>query len=142
MGRPREHDECTAAALLATAERTIHEHGFGALSLRSLAEQAGTTTRAVYSLFGSKDGLVAALGVHAFELLGGTVKVRPATDDPLSDLIVAGLAFRSFALGHPVLFAIAIQRSAPQVAPWGQVRAAATEAMKGLEHRLDRRLYA
>lgn len=138
MGRPREHDERTAAALLATAERTIHERGFGALSVRSVAEQASTTTRAVYSLFGSKDGLVAALGVHAFELLGATVKALPGTDDPVADLIAAGLAFRTFALDHPALFAIAIQRSAPEVAPWLQVPAAAAEALKGLEYRLDR----
>jgi AcrR family transcriptional regulator len=138
MGRPREHDERTAAALLATAERAIHEHGLGALSVRSVAEQAGTTTRAVYSLFGSKDALVAALGAHAFEMLGETVKALPTTDDPVADLIAAGLAFRAFALEHPTLFAIAIQGAAPDAAPWLQVRAAATEALKGLEHRLDR----
>ena len=62
MGRPREHNERTASALLETAERTIEEHGIGALSLRELASDAGTTTRAVYSLFGSKEGLLGRSG--------------------------------------------------------------------------------
>jgi AcrR family transcriptional regulator len=55
MGRPREHDELTAAAHLTAAERTIHARGLESLSLRQLAADVGTTTRAIYSLFGSMD---------------------------------------------------------------------------------------
>ena len=70
MGRPREHDERTRAALLAAAERIVAEGGPAALSVRAVADAAGTTTRAVYSLFGSKDGLlVEALARDAFEFL-------------------------------------------------------------------------
>lgn len=138
MGRPREHDERTAAALLSAAERTIDEHGVGALSMRNVAEQAATTTRAVYSLFGSKDGLIAALAANAFELLGAAVNALPATKDPAADLVAAGLAFRALALGHPTLFAIAVQRPASDLTSWHQVRAAANNALTGLEHKLDR----
>ena len=70
----------TAAALLDAAERTIAEGGVDALSLREVATSAGTTTRAIYSLFGSKDGLVGALGVRAFNLLQREVEALPATD--------------------------------------------------------------
>jgi len=56
MGRPREHDEATRAALLEAAERIVADRGPTALSVRAVAEAAGTSTRAVYSLFGSKDG--------------------------------------------------------------------------------------
>jgi AcrR family transcriptional regulator len=138
VGRPREHDQRTAAALLAAAERTIREEGLAALSVRGVAEQAATTTRAVYSLFGSKEALVAALAAHAFELLGAAVKALASTDDPVADLVRAGLAFRTFALEHPTLFAIAIQRPTPDSTPWLQVRAAANDALAGLEQKLDR----
>ena len=104
MGRPREHDERTAIALLAAAERTIEERGIGALSLRELARDAGTTTRAVYSLFGSKEALLGALGARAFELLQAGLAALPETDDPRDDLVEAGLMFRRFALEHPALF--------------------------------------
>lgn len=138
MGRPREHDQRTAAALLAAAERMLHEQDLAALSVRGLAEQAGTTTRAVYSLFGSKDGLVAALAAHAFQLLGGSVRALPSTADPVADLVSAGLAFRAFAIEHPALFAIAIQRPTPDSTPWLQVRGAANDALEELEQRLNR----
>jgi AcrR family transcriptional regulator len=65
----------------------------------------------VYSVFGSKEGLVVALGVRAFDLLGSTVAALPRTVDPQTDLIQAGLVFRRFTRGHPALFRIAIQRA-------------------------------
>ena len=66
MGRPREHDERTAERLLDAAERIVEAKGLDSLSVRVVAHATGTTTRAVYSLFGSKDGLVVALGKRAF----------------------------------------------------------------------------
>ena len=110
MSRPREHDERTAAALLDAAERLAAEDGPAGLSVRRVASEIGTTTRAVYSLFGSKEGLMVALGARAFDLLGAMVVALPHTSDPQADLIQGGLVFRRFAREHPVLFQIAIQR--------------------------------
>lgn len=136
MGRPREHDETTARALLVAAEEIVEVDGVDALSVRGVAARVGTTTRAVYSLFGSKDALVAALGAHAFDLLGATVAGLPATYDPVADLADAGMAFRSFARGHPSLFHIAVQRTAiaPELA--ARFRPAAQAAFAHLEHRV------
>jgi len=133
MARPKEHDEQTAAALLAGAERMIEADGFSALSLRELARGANTTTRAVYSLFGSKEGLVGALGSRAFELLQSGLEALPATDDPQNDVVEAALMFRRFALDHPALFSIGIQLTEPSL--WPRFSAQAAEARGGL-HRL------
>jgi AcrR family transcriptional regulator len=135
MGRPREHDERTAAALLAAAERAVMEGGLDALSVRGVANDVGTTTRAVYSLYGSKDGLVAALGIRAFELLHEGLDGVPITDDPVADLVEAGLMFRRFSLEHPSLFAIAIQHAAPRSA---EVRVVAWDTLDVLRLRLQR----
>jgi AcrR family transcriptional regulator len=114
MGRPRTHLERTAAELLEAAERLIEAEGVGALSVRRVAEAAGTTTRAVYSLYGSRDGLVAALGQRAFELLGAGVADLPDTTDPAADLVEAGVSvFRRFSVEHPSLFRVAVQRTLP-----------------------------
>jgi AcrR family transcriptional regulator len=137
MGRPREHDERTAAALLQAAERMVGESGPDGLSLRGVATAAGTSTRAVYSLFGSKDGLIAALGVRAFDLLRDGLDELPETDDPAADLVAAGLMFRRFAIEHPALFAIGVQRSAPATV-WPKVQPAAFEAFQVLEARIAR----
>jgi AcrR family transcriptional regulator len=132
VGRPREHDEHTAAALLAAAERTIETGGPEALSIRGVATDVGTTTRAVYSLFGSKDGLIAALGAHGFDLLRQGLDGLPITDDPGGDLIDAALMFRRFALDHPALFAIGVQRKHPEEFATGVQRKHPEEFATGL----------
>jgi AcrR family transcriptional regulator len=135
MGRPREHDEHTAAALLEAAERIVEVAGLEALSIRRVADEVGTTTRAVYTLFGSKQGLVVALGTRAFEMLGAAIAALATTDDPAADLVEAGVVvFRRFAVGHPSLFKIGVQLAVPQVR--SEFGAARAEAFAGLEARV------
>src|SRR5262245_35026069 len=108
MGRPREHNEATRTALLEAAEQIVAERGPSALSVRAVADAAGTSTRAVYSLFGSKDGLlVEALASDAFRFLYSENDKLEETDDPAADLITSGLqVFRRLVLEHPALYRI------------------------------------
>jgi AcrR family transcriptional regulator len=116
MGRRKEHGERTRAALLREAERIVAEEGVTGLSVRSVADRAGTTTRAVYSLFGSKEGLLAAVAAHAFEVLREGLEALPETDDPVADLIdVGAVMYRRFVLEHPSLYRLAFQRIAPDL---------------------------
>lgn len=138
MGRPREHDQATAQALLAAAERTVTREGSDAMSLRELARDAGTTTRAVYSLFGSREGLLVALGARAFELLREGLDALPVTDDPREDLVAAGLMFRRFAVEHPALFAIGVQRTLSQPSLWPEFQPTAKAALGVLQRRVAR----
>jgi AcrR family transcriptional regulator len=131
MSRPREHNQQLAGVLLDTAERRIAADGVDALSLRAVAADAGTTTRAVYTLFGSKDALVGALGVRAMEYLGREVRALTASDDPVADVVAAGLVFRSFALEHPALYSVAFHRASAAV--WPLFRDAAAEAFGALQ---------
>ncbi|TNM37445.1 TetR/AcrR family transcriptional regulator [Nocardioides albidus] len=119
MGRPRSHGHDTAEALLDAAERIAQAEGLPAVSVRRVADATGTSTRAVYSVFGSKDGLVVALATRGFELLAADVAAQPSTDDPMEDAVRAGAeSFRRFATGHPALFRIAFRDGAvdPEVA--------------------------
>jgi AcrR family transcriptional regulator len=138
VGRPKEHNQRTAVALLAAGERAVAEGGLEALSVRGVAAEAATTTRAVYSLFGSRDGLIVALGAHAYDLLRTAIEQLPASADPQADLVEAGLVFRRFALEHPSLFSIGIQRTLPSSELWPQFRAAASAALAVLSRRLVR----
>src|SRR5215470_11142744 len=114
MGRRRRHDDRTREVLLATAERLVGEGGSEALSTRSVAEAAGTTTRAVYSVFGSKEALLQALAQRAFELIIERVDAVPLTDDPGADLIAGAVqGFRTFALEHPDLFRLVWGAASP-----------------------------
>jgi AcrR family transcriptional regulator len=138
MGRPREHDESTRAQLHAAAERLIAEGGPDALSVRTVAEEAQTTTRAVYSVFGSKDGLVAALAQTAFELLYEGIDELPETADPAADLVAIGTeVVRRLVREHPALYRIAFQRIAGLQAAPGLV-AARERAWVQLQDRVAR----
>jgi AcrR family transcriptional regulator len=138
MGRPREHDETTTGALLDAAERIVDAEGLAALSVRGVSAAAGTTTRAVYARFGSKEGLIVALGARAFALLGAAVAAVPETDRAGDDLVAAGLEFRRFAHEHPALFAIAIQRALPDGELFSGFRESASRAFEVLEARVAR----
>lgn len=115
MGRPRRHDDKTERDLLAAAEGLLALGGVEALSVRRLAEAAGTTPRAIYSLFGSMDGLLQALFREAFHALSADLDALPVTDDPQADLLAFGVeGFRNWAKAHPDLFRLAFtDRSTP-----------------------------
>jgi len=140
MGRPRVHDEKTAEALLDAAERMIEADGPDGLTLRRIAEQTQTTTRAVYSLFGSKDGLAGALAHRAFVMLGAGIRALPASQDPGADLVEAGVVvFRRFAVDHPSLFNLAFQhRDAIPSQAWPDLRPSQQAALAGLNQRIAR----
>jgi AcrR family transcriptional regulator len=139
MGRPRLHDAATAAALLAEAERIVEAEGLDALTVRRVAAATGTTTRAVYTAFGSKDALVIALGARGFDLLREDLAALPEAPEPAVDLIEAGVrVFRRFALAHPALFRISIQRALPDPGLFQGFVVAGREAMAALRLRVAR----
>lgn len=114
MGRPRLHDQATERELLAAAEALLAEDGVDALSVRRVAEAAGTTPRAIYSVFGDKDGLVRALFREAFAAIGADLDALPLTDDPIEDLVTAGVVgFRGWALARPSLYRLAFSYVGP-----------------------------
>ena len=139
MGRLKVHDASTADALLAVAERLAETEGVGAITVRRLADEIGTTTRAIYSTFGTKDALIAALGIRAFALLEHSVRRGALTDDPVRDLVYAGAtAFRNFARNHTGLYRIAFDPVATPPQIWSQVAPVNADAWDALVHRVAR----
>jgi AcrR family transcriptional regulator len=139
VGRPREHDDATRAALLAAAERLIDEHGPDAASVRAVADEVGTTTRAVYSVFGSKQGLLEALATRWFEVLNDAIEAVPRTDDPAADLVEVGVqGFRRTALEHPSLYRLVFLRVVPGLELGPEFAAVAFEAFGRMEAQVGR----
>jgi AcrR family transcriptional regulator len=139
VGRPREHDERVAVTLLDAAEELVDAGGLSALSVRAVAERSSTTTRAVYSLFGSKAGLVAALGARTFQLLGDAVQALPTSDQPADDLVEAGVTvFRQLAINRPALFQIGVQQTAVDLLTASKFAPSARAAFVILEARFLR----
>jgi AcrR family transcriptional regulator len=134
VGRPREHDDETRVALRRAAERVVAARGPAGFSVRAVAEEAGTTTRAVYTLFGSGDGLlVDALAQEAFEFLADEIDKLVETDDAGGDLVDVGvLVFRRLVTEHPALYRIAFQRVVRNLRPGPELTAARERAFSAL----------
>ena len=134
MGRPKEHNAATRAALLQAAEQMIATHGMDALSIRGVADAVGTTTRAVYSLFESKAGLLQALAVRLFELLDEAIGTVALTDDPREDLAAAAIdGFRRVAIEHPSLYSLVFLRVVPDLQLGSDFSAVASATFARLE---------
>jgi AcrR family transcriptional regulator len=140
VGRPREHGEETRAALRAAAEHLVASGGPYALSVRAVAEEAGTSTRAVYSLFGSKEALlVDALAQGAFEFLADEIDELVETGDRVADLVAVGVpVFRRLVLEHPALYRIAFQRPLRNLRPGPELTAARERAFSRLSAKVER----
>ena len=139
MGRPKEHDESTRAALLAAAETLIQTHGPNAASVRAVADAVGTTTRAVYSVFGSKDGMLEALAMRLFEMLSEAIDACTSTDDPVADIVTISLdGFRRTALEHPSLYGLVFLRIVPDLRLGPEFSAVASGAFGRLEAHIAR----
>jgi AcrR family transcriptional regulator len=72
-----------------------------ALSARRLATQSGTTTAAIYTLFGGMDSLRAALTAQALQDLGASLEAVPTDSNPADRLLALAHAYRTWALEHP-----------------------------------------
>lgn len=139
MGRPRQHNESTGEALLDAAEQQLAAGGADAVSVRGVALAVGTTTRAVYSVFGGIEGLLAGLAIRGFNVLGERVDAVEETDDPIADWIRTGeQAFRSFALERPHLFRLTFERIPTKLAGDEEVLKAAAMSATGLVKRIKR----
>ena len=133
MGRPREHDETTGEALLDAAEVLLAKGGPDVVSVRGVADAVGTSTRAVYTVFGSKAGLVQGLATRGYRLLTNYVAGLPTTDDPAADLVAVGLlGFRRFALERPQLFRLTFERVPAGITTNPTVGAAAMASYEAL----------
>lgn len=92
----------------------IADRGVRAVSLRAVAAASETSTAAVYSLFGGRDELVAAVVAEGFERFGAHLSAVASTDSPRSDLRRLGVAYREFALDSPHFYQVMFGASEPR----------------------------
>ena len=104
MVRPKIHDQALRGRLLERAGQMLSRGGLAAISLRTLARDCGTSTTAVYSLFGGKPGLLAAVLDEALRRFTARLAGVVPGADPVDDVVRLGAAYRSGALADPHLF--------------------------------------
>lgn len=91
------------AELARVACEMVDERGLESLSLRKLATRVGASTSVVYTLFGSKDGLLREMAQHALENLSEPM-AAVQEDASLQHVSELALAFRTAALATPTYY--------------------------------------
>jgi AcrR family transcriptional regulator len=89
--------------VLRVAVELLASKGAAQLTTRRVAEQAETSTPAVYELFGDKAGLVREIFFEGFRMLQQRFDELAETGDPRADLARVLQAFRAFIRANPVL---------------------------------------
>jgi AcrR family transcriptional regulator len=98
------------ATLLQVAMSVLASEGVEGFTTRRVAEQASTSTPAVYELFGDRAGLVREMFFEGFRLLRARFDEFPESENPEADLLDAIYAFRSFARENPQLVELMFTR--------------------------------
>jgi AcrR family transcriptional regulator len=100
---PRTSSSDVEAALIDAAERILVRDGPSAVTVRTVAAEAGVAPMGVYNRFHGKDGLVDALITRGFIELRRAVAGRTETD-PIQRLRGSSNRYRQFALTHPARY--------------------------------------
>jgi AcrR family transcriptional regulator len=127
----RRHDD-QAQAVLDAASALLSTEGPVALTVRRIAGEAGCSTMAVYSRFGSKNGVVDELFAEGFELLIEGMAALPVTDDPVADLRARGHRYRELAHAHGAHYLVMFGAVVPDFTPGEDGAALAASAFEGL----------
>lgn len=128
--------------LIAAALRIAMERGPAELTVRRIAEAAGTSTMAVYSCFSGRAGVLEELYRRAFTMLGEALRSVPAPEAEseaeaeastalTEHLLTLASAYRTFALASPTRYAFMFDRAAPDFTPSPDLRAEALETAFG-----------
>ena len=122
-------------ALVDAAERVLVRDGLAGVTVRAVAAEAAVAPMGVYTRFGNKEGLVAAVLVRGFD---GLRAAATADDDPdpLVRLLVCGRNYRRFALTHPQHYAAMFGAGFTAAGPSEELATHATAAFQALVDRV------
>ncbi len=101
MARPILHDDALRLRLLETTAELMAKRGVAGVSLRDVATASETSVTAIYSLFGGKQELLAAVVDDGFRSFGAS---QHAAEN--EGLLALGYAYRDWALEHPALYSL------------------------------------
>lgn len=115
MPRPKSYPADLRDRLIHAAAESLTHGDPEELSLRTLAASEGTSTNAIYTLFGGKEQLIAAVAqeaVRSFSEAQRTAAMAAAAER--GDVLMAlGMAYRAWALEHPALYRMMFGRPHP-----------------------------
>lgn len=103
---PRRPDPEVAQRLLEVAARLLADEGERGVSARRVATEAGASTMAVYTHFGSMERLIGAVRREGFDRFAVELERRTHTEDKVADFMAQAWGYRHFALTEPHLYRV------------------------------------
>lgn len=123
--------------LVEVAGRLLDEEGPHALSLRRIAEAAGTSTQSVYTEFGGKQGLADALFRAGYERLAAHLAAIVLPDEPIERIMALGRGYRHVARSHRSHYELMTARPVPEYQPTRESLAFAASTMEPLREAVE-----
>lgn len=115
--RGEAHGDSLRIAMLDAAGALLHAEGPQALTTRRLADAVGTSTQAIYTLFGGKEGIVRAMYLEGFDRLRQRLTAVDPAEEPAQYLLDLGRAYRTAALLSPHYYDVMFGRPVPEFEP-------------------------
>ena len=98
------------AALIGAADEIIAERGIEGFSLRAAAQKAGVSPAAPAHHFGGAKGLLTEVAILAYERAGRYIESAEHSQDAVTDVRAAMLAFVKFAVENPGHFRLMFRK--------------------------------
>jgi AcrR family transcriptional regulator len=117
--------------ILAAAARIIADHGFGALTMRKIADAIEYSPATIYLHFAGRDEIVLALVRDGFAALVRCLAPAAAEPDPLQRLHAIGRAYLEFAASDPQTYRLIFMEDARFTAPAMQALGASDDDVAG-----------
>jgi AcrR family transcriptional regulator len=111
------HQQALRQGILDDASNLLLLEGLQGLSMRRIAQMVGCSTTVLYSMFGSKQGLINELYLKGFAMLRQALEAAPKSDNLLEYLIALGQAYRVFALANSTYYAVMFCQTSPEFTP-------------------------
>lgn len=135
MPRAKQRTPELRDRVLAVALELLARDGAAGFTTRGIAQEAQTSTPAVYELFGDKGGLVREVFFEGFRLLRAGLETVTDSDDPRADLVELAEAYRHFVLENPVLAEVMFSQPFTDFQPGpAELQASASVRVHIVEH--------
>lgn len=115
--------------LVSNARTLVRNEGMSSLNLRLIAEQSGTSTQAIYTLFGGKTGLIRAMYEHWIKELEDILLATQSHLSPMELMVQTAHIYRKQALSDPQLFLFGVSPSANEANILGLMMSSRTFAL-------------
>jgi AcrR family transcriptional regulator len=138
MPRSKQRTPELRDRVLQAAVDMLTTGGVAGFTTRKIAEGAGTSTPAVYELFGDKAGLVRELFFEGFRMLYRRLDDIATSADPRADMMAVMPVLREFARDNPALSRLMFSRAFAEFDPGPSERQAGAAVREFIVARVRR----